>query len=147
MLFRSVSQSRYNPQFTEGLPLHGMGKKFKKIKNENNNYNEFNSCNNPSSKREGDTKKYPKSILNFPRKPSSKMLHPTEKSIDCSEWLIKTYTNEGDFILDNCSGCGTTLLACKNTNRKCIGIEIDNKYFEISKNRLFDNKKETNNVQ
>lgn len=131
-------QPVFNPQFTIGQPLHGMGNKFKEDKNNNNNYGDFNSQNNPSSKRVGDTKKYPKSILNFPRKPSSKMLHPTEKSIDCCKWLINTYTNEGDLILDNCCGCGTTLVSSINTNRKCIGIEIDKNYFEISKNRLLN---------
>ena len=130
-------QPTYNPQFTEGLPLHGMGKKFKERKNENNNYNEFNSCNNPSADREGDTKKYPKSILTFSRKASCNMLHPTEKSIDCCEWLIKTYTNEGETVLDNCMGSGTTGIACKNLNRCFIGIELEEKYFNIAKERIW----------
>lgn len=126
----------YNPQFTEGKPLHGMGAKFKKIKNNNNNYNDFNSCNNPSANREGDTKKYPKSILTFPRKSSSKMLHPTEKPVELLEYLIKTYSNEGDVILDNCMGSGSTGVACLKTNRDFIGIELDKGYFNMSKNRI-----------
>ena len=126
----------YNPQFTEGKPLHGMGKKFKKVKNNNNNYNDFNSCNNPSANREGDTKKYPKSILTFPRPASSKMLHPTEKPIELLEYLIKTYSNENDVILDNCMGSGSTGVAALNTNRRFIGIELDEKYFDIAKDRL-----------
>jgi site-specific DNA-methyltransferase (adenine-specific) len=126
----------YNPQFTEGKPLHGMGEKFKKIKNNNNNYNDFNSCNNPSANREGDTKKYPKSILTFPRKASSKMSHPTEKPVELLEYLIKTYSNEGDVILDNCMGSGSTGVACLKTNRDFIGIELDKDYFNITKNRL-----------
>ena len=126
----------YNPQFTEGKPLHGMGEKFKKVKNNNNNYNDFNSCNNPSANREGDTKKYPKSILTFPRPASSKMLHPTEKPVELLEYLIKTYSNENDVILDNCMGSGSTGVACLNTNRRFIGIELDEKYFNIAKNRL-----------
>ena len=126
----------YNPQFTEGKPLHGMGEKFKKVKNNNNNYNDFNSCNNPSANREGDTKKYPKSILTFPRPASSKMLHPTEKPVELLEYLIKTYSNENDVILDNCMGSGSTGVACLNTNRRFIGIELDEKYFNITKDRL-----------
>lgn len=126
----------YNPQFTEGKPLHGMGEKFKKIKNSNNNYNDFNSCNNPSANREGDTKKYPKSILTFPRKASSKMLHPTEKPVELLEYLIKTYSNENDVILDNCMGSGGTGVACLKTNRSFIGIELDKGYFNIAKERI-----------
>ena len=126
----------YNPQFTEGKPLHGMGEKFKKVKNNNNNYNDFNSCNNPSANREGDTKKYPKSILTFPRPASSKMLHPTEKPVELLEYLIKTYSNENDVILDNCMGSGSTGVAALNTNRRFIGIELDEKYFDIAKDRL-----------
>ena len=126
----------YNPQFTEGKPLHGMGEKFKKVKNNNNNYNDFNSCNNPSANREGDTKKYPKSILTFPRPASSKMLHPTEKPVELLEYLIKTYSNENDVILDNCMGSGSTGVAALNANRRFIGIEVDEKYFNIAKNRV-----------
>ena len=126
----------YNPQFTEGKPLHGMGEKFKKVKNNNNNYNDFNSCNNPSANREGDTKKYPKSILTFPRPASSKMLHPTEKPVELLEYLIKTYSNENDVILDNCMGSGSTGVAALNANRRFIGIELDEKYFNIAKDRL-----------
>ena len=126
----------YNPQFTEGKPLHGMGEKFKKVKNNNNNYNDFNSCNNPSANREGDTKKYPKSILTFPRPASSKMLHPTEKPVELLEYLIKTYSNENDVILDNCMGSGSTGVAALNTNRRFIGIELDKNYFNIAKDRL-----------
>ena len=126
----------YNPQFTEGKPLHGMGEKFKKVKNNNNNYNDFNSCNNPSANREGDTKKYPKSILTFPRPASSKMLHPTEKPVELLEYLIKTYSNENDVILDNCMGSGSTGVAALNTNRRFIGIELDEKYFNIAKDRI-----------
>ena len=126
----------YNPQFTEGKPLHGMGEKFKKVKNNNNNYNDFNSYNNPSANREGDTKKYPKSILTFPRPASSKVLHPTEKPVELLEYLIKTYSNENDVILDNCMGSGSTGVAALNTNRRFIGIELDEKYFNVAKNRL-----------
>lgn len=126
----------YNPQFTEGKPLHGMGTSFKNKRNANNNYNEFKLENNPSALREGDTKKYPKSIIKVSRPASSVMLHPTEKPVELMEWLIKTYTNEGETVLDNCMGSGSVGVACKNLNRNFVGIEIDEKYFEIARNRI-----------
>lgn len=126
----------FNPQFTTGLPLHGMGKAYKNKTNTNNNYGNFNSSNNPSANREGDTNKYPKSILTFSRPSSVKMLHPTQKPVELMEWLVKTYTNEGDTVLDNCMGSGTTGVACKKLNRNFIGIELDNAYYEIAKDRI-----------
>lgn len=66
-------------------------------------------------------------------------LHPTQKPIGLMEYLIKTYTNEGEIVVDNCMGSGTTGVAAKNLNRSFIGIEKDEKYFEISKNRINNN--------
>ena len=63
-------------------------------------------------------------------------LHPTQKPIGLMEYLINTYTNEGELVLDNTCGSGTTLLAARNLKRKCIGIELEKKYCEIAKNRL-----------
>lgn len=63
-------------------------------------------------------------------------LHPTQKPIGLMEYLINTYTNEGEIVLDNTCGSGTTLLAARNLKRKCIGIELEEKYCEIAKNRL-----------
>ena len=126
----------YNPQFTEGEPLHGMGTKFSQEKNKNNNYGNFDSCNNPSAKRTGDTKKYPKSIVKFPRPASCVMIHPTQKPVELLEWLIKTYTNENDFVLDNCMGSGSTGVAAVGINRKFIGMELEEKYFNIAKERI-----------
>ena len=63
-------------------------------------------------------------------------LHPTQKPVVLCEYLIKTYTNEGDTVMDNCMGSGTTGVACKNTNRKFIGIELDAEYFRTAKDRL-----------
>lgn len=126
----------YNPQFTEGEPLHGMGTKFSQEKNKNNNYGNFDSCNNPSAKRTGDTKKYPKSIVKFPRPASCVMIHPTQKPVELLEWLIKTYTNENDFVLDNCMGSGSTGVAAVGINRNFIGMELEEKYFNIAKERI-----------
>ncbi|HKM44817.1 MAG TPA: site-specific DNA-methyltransferase, partial [Dysgonamonadaceae bacterium] len=75
-------------------------------------------------------------IISFQKPHPSKAQHRTEKSIEMLEWLIKTYTNEGDVVLDNTMGSGTTGVACINTNRNFIGIELDDKYFEMAKARI-----------
>lgn len=77
---------------------------------------------------------YPHDILQF--NCVSKGIHPNEKPVALLEYLIKTYTNEGGIVLDNCMGSGSTGVACKNTNREFIGFELDEKYFEIAKERL-----------
>lgn len=66
-------------------------------------------------------------------------LHPTQKPVPLLEYLIKTYTNEGETVLDNCMGSGSTGVAAKNLNRDFIGIELDENYFEIAKTRILDN--------
>ena len=76
---------------------------------------------------------YPTNIIEFACESG---LHPTQKPVALMEYLIKTYTNEGDIVLDNCMGSGTTGVACKNTNRNFIGIELDEKYFNIAKDRI-----------
>jgi len=83
--------------------------------------------------------RYPKSILNISRDFSAQQqIHPTQKPVALMEYLIKTYTNEGALVLDNCMGSGTTGVACKNLNRDFIGIELDEKYFKIAKQRIDD---------
>lgn len=78
--------------------------------------------------------KYPLNILNFKRDKTG--FHPTQKPVALLEYLIKTYTNEGDTVLDNCMGSGSTGVACINTNRDFIGIELEENYFQIAKNRI-----------
>ena len=124
----------YNPQFWESIPLHGMGTKYKEGNLGNNNYGKFASHTNPSANREGDTKKYPRQLLEFKR--PHPPIFPTQKPVDLCEYLIKTYTNESEVILDNCMGSGSTGVACLNTNRRFVGIELDEKYFNIAKNRI-----------
>jgi site-specific DNA-methyltransferase (adenine-specific) len=108
-----------------------------------NNYSEFKGDknigevygNNKSIHRKcEDGSRYPTSVLYYNN--VRKALHPTQKPLDLVEYLIKTYSNEEDLVLDNCMGSGTTGIACVNTNRKFIGIEIDKNYFEIAKERL-----------
>lgn len=78
---------------------------------------------------------YPTSIISFSNR-KGKLLHPTQKPTELLEYLIKTYTNENDVVLDNCMGSGSTGVACVNTNRRFIGIEKDEKYFEIARERI-----------
>ena len=82
------------------------------------------------------TERYPKSVWKFAKDVQKSALHPTQKPVALLEYLIRTYTNEGDVILDNCMGSGTTCVACVNTNRHYIGFELDEKYFEIAKKRI-----------
>ncbi len=77
---------------------------------------------------------YPFKTLKFKR--NGNHIHPTQKPIELMEYLINTYTIEGDLVLDNCMGSGSTGVACLNTNRKFIGIELDESYFNIAKERL-----------
>jgi len=82
---------------------------------------------------------YPKSIIEFSMGNYRRgRLHPTQKSTELLEFLIKTYTLEGETVLDNCMGSGSTAIACLNTKRNFIGIEKDDKYFEIAKKRIAD---------
>ena len=120
----------YNPQKVLGKKNHTKGK----VKqNKNNNYGKHNFVDNSD---ELGNMKHPKSILTFTRPHSSVMKHPTEKPVEVCEWLIKSYTNEGDVVLDNCMGSGTTGVACENTNRKFIGMELNKEYFEQAVNRI-----------
>lgn len=85
---------------------------------------------------------YPKDIIRYskPHKP----IHPTQKPLELLEYLVKTYTNEGEIVLDFTMGSGSTMIACLNTNRNGIGIELDGNYFNISKQRVEKKEKELN---
>ena len=85
---------------------------------------------------------YPTSIIAFSNADNAKKVHPTQKPVELLEYLIKTYTNGNETVLDNCMGSGSTGVACLNTNRNFIGIEKDDKYFEIAKKRIEQTEKE-----
>ena len=87
-----------------------------------------------------DELRFPTSVKYFKNVSRNKMLHPTEKPVALFEYLIKTYTNEGDTVLDNCIGAGTTAVACKRLNRNFIGMEIYQNYIDISYKRLLETK-------
>lgn len=124
----------YNPQMTEGIPLHGKGNVYKGKKIKNNNC--YGNITMTDDIRKGSTEKYPKSILSFDKPHPSIAVHPTQKPVALLEYLIKTYSKEGDTILDNTMGSGSTGVACVNTNRNFIGIELNEKYFNIATNRI-----------
>lgn len=115
----------YNKQYWYSKP-------YRKTKNGSlsNNYGDRKEAYTESK----DGKRNPLSILSFPR--DGKRIHPTQKPVALLEYLIKTYTNEGETVLDNCMGSGSTGVACINTNRNFIGYELDEKYFEIAEKRL-----------
>lgn len=89
-----------------------------------------------------ENKRYPKNLININVTEGEcnqiHRVHPTQKPVALMEYLIRTYTNEGDTVLDNCMGSGTTGVACVNTNRHFIGIEQDPNYFQIASNRIAD---------
>ena len=86
--------------------------------------------------------KYPRSILKISNANQRGKIHPTQKPLALCEYLIKTYTNEGETVLDNCMGSGTTGVACVNTNRNYIGFELDPEYFKIAKQRIDEARKQ-----
>jgi len=124
---------KYNPQFTEGKPYT--------IKSGNQKENSAVVRGGKGGREDvggfetiSDGKRYPKNLIKFIR--DKEKLHPTQKPVALFEYLIKTYTNEGDIVLDNVAGSGTTGVACKNTNRNFILIEQDEKYCDIIKERV-----------
>lgn len=124
----------YNPQKTLGKKNHSKGVK---KENENNNYGEFGFVDN--SEKLGDMK-HPTSIITFSKPHPSVSAHPTQKPVALFEWLIKTYTNKGETVLDSCMGSFTTAVACDNTNRNWIGIEKEEEYCNIGLTRINDNR-------
>ena len=123
-------QPTYNPQKVKGSPNHSKGKPKDCV---NNNYGDFEFVDN--SKELGDMK-HPVSIVRFSKPHPSVSVHPTQKPVELLEWIIKTYTNEGDIVLDNCMGSGSTGVACVNTGRSFTGIELSKEYYDIAQTRI-----------
>ena len=125
----------YNPQMSIGKPLHSKGYSYKEKDATNKNYGEYGTVDDD---RVGSTEKYPTSIVRFQKPHPSKALHQTEKPVDLLEYLIRTYSNKGDVVLDNCMGSGSTGVACVNTDRRFIGIELNDEYYHIADNRIWE---------
>lgn len=115
----------YNPQMRAG---------FKPYKCKQGHVGTNYGAVRPENISESNGERYPVTVLEFPRDKAK--LHPTQKPVALMEYLVCTYTNEGDVVLDNCMGSGTTGVACINTGRDFIGIEKNDEYFKIACNRI-----------
>lgn len=120
-------QPAYNPQKTGGHVR----------KSSNGGFGKTQVYGDMDNKRYYDsTERYPRSVIKFPKDTQTSSYHPTQKPVPLLEWLIKTYSNAGDTVLDNTMGSGSTGVACRNTGRYFIGIERDRKYFDIARERI-----------
>jgi len=123
-------QCPYFPIKTFGHPLKTSTSKHKRNSKRTEIYNEHSLTSYSSTER------YPRDVIKFKTDKQNGVLHPTQKPVALLEYLIKTYTTEDELVLDFTMGSGSTGVACKNTNRKFIGIEIDTGYFKIARERL-----------
>ena len=130
MMIFYKKQPTYNPQMREGF------KSWTKKDTGNNIIKHLNRKECQQQKKSIGNKRYPVSIIKFNREKTG--LHPTQKPIALLEYLIKTYSKEDDLILDFAMGSGSTGVAALNTNRRFVGIELDEKYFNIAVDRLKD---------
>lgn len=120
-------QPTYNPQYSYSTP-------YKRWNTQQAVDKQTNYGKHKSNIAKSDGKRLPLTVLKYNR--VERPLHPTQKPVELLEYLIKTYTNEGDLVLDNCMGSGSAGVACINTNRNFIGIELDQKYFQIAEKRI-----------
>ena len=124
----------YNPQMSYGhKPTHNAGKINPNKAEVNHNYGKFTRA---IIKRQGCTDRMPTSIIQFSKAHPSGCRHPTEKPVELLEYLIKTYSNENEVVLDNCIGSGSTAVACIRTNRRYIGFELEKEYYDIAIKRI-----------
>ena len=125
----------YNPQMTEGhKPMNAVNPiDYIPDPGEKRNYNHVTKR---TGNQGGSTVRYPRDVISFPvtNNDSPLKFHPTQKPVELIEYFIKTYTNEGETVLDNCMGSGSCGIACHNINRNFIGIESDEKYFKLAQN-------------
>jgi len=121
-------QPTYNPQMTQGTP-YDKGKAVRDTEAYGVQTKEVHVKNDSGLR-------YPRSVLYFKTAESEGKYHPTQKPISLYEYLVNTYSNPNDVVLDPCMGSGTTGVACVNTNRNFIGIERDDKYYRIAKERI-----------
>lgn len=124
----------YNPQKTKGIPY----------KTKSGTPTDLYSPQNPCETNNITGDRHPHDVLVF-KASNHNSLHPTQKPVELMEWLVKTYTNPGDTVLDCFMGSGTTGVACVRNGRKFIGMDLQEKYFEIAKNRLEDEIKKAEN--
>ena len=134
IIFSKQSGGTYNPQMEKGDPYSRTSKNPEGYVGKKNDHNYGLK---PRKSFTNDGTRYPKSILNISRDFSAQQqVHPTQKPVPLIEWLIRTYSNENEVILDNCMGSGSCGVAAVNLNRKFIGIEMNSEYYQISKGRI-----------
>lgn len=119
----------YNPQKTIG---HTPVNNYTKYQDDGSNYGKTKV----GISGGGSTERYPRSVIRFSTDKQKLALHPTQKPVALFEYLIQTYTNEGDVVLDNCIGSGTTAVAAINTNRQFVGFEKEKEYFDVAIERI-----------
>lgn len=117
----------YNPQKTKGAPYYHKATK--------NRSGSIYSSNSKSTDTQNDGDRYPRDVIKF-NNVIRNLSHPTQKPVPLLEYLIKTYTHEGETVLDNCMGSGSTGVAATNLGRSFIGYEIDDEYFKIAEQRI-----------
>jgi len=129
----SKTTPKYNPQMWESKPMNTVYKSGGNGKD--STYNFMKTINQDNINR---TSRFPQDVIEFTELTgnSKQRVHPTQKPVELMEYLVKTYTNENDTVLDFTMGSGTTGVACKNFNRNFIGIEKDDNYFKIASNRI-----------
>lgn len=120
----------YNPQKTTGHERKVSLAAHKNNCSKSTNYGEYQNTSYDSTER------YPRSVLVFPTDKQKSQLHPTQKPVDLLRYLIRTYTNEGEVVLDNCMGSGSTAVSAIKENRKFVGFEIEESYIRISEERI-----------
>ena len=134
LIFYKNAGGTYNPQMTEGKPFK---RKSKNKKGYVGKKNDHGYGLKPRKEFENKGTRYPKSILNISRDFSAQQqVHPTQKPVPLMEWLVRTYSNTGEMVLDNCMGSGSTGVAAVKLNRHFLGIETDIEYFKIAEERI-----------
>lgn len=128
-------QPTYNPQMTDGKP-YKQKRLQESVKGIADNMGRHTTV--------SDGKRYPKSIIRVEGIAQRHIIHPTQKPVSLFEYIINTYTNENELVLDNCSGSGTTAIACLNTNRNYICIEKEKEYVDMSDERIRIHKESLN---
>jgi DNA modification methylase len=132
-------QCTYNPQFTQGTPYKNKaGKNHSSRTSMTDSYGAYTNFRNENSGF-----RYPKQVIEF-GVVERETVHPTQKPVALLEYMIKTYTNKGETVLDNTMGSGTTGVACVNTGRNFIGIELDEGYFKTAEKRIEEARAKTN---
>ena len=138
LVFWHGKQGSYNPQMGQGAPFKNKaGKDHAAATSMSGSYGTYTNFRN-----DNDGARYPRQVLEMHRVERD-TLHPTQKPVALMEYLIRTYTNSGDTVLDNCMGSGTTGVACVQTGRKFIGMELDPTYFAAAKARIENTRLQT----